>query len=653
MIGNFPAIYPDELFYSACARFQDRTNYPSAKSTLLELFGSVSTSAVDLPCRLNDFAAMLPQGHGYTAGRLAQSYTLFPLFRPFLPTERVDMLREDMKGSGGLVIHRRSGIMASRIPLPECFRFCPVCRDEDLELFEETYWHRIHQVTGVLVCPVHAVFLQTSAVFTTHSRNHYRFCTAEESTGITSVNGLDPSNVSHTVFLNIARSAAWLLAQTDLLSTLEALRNRYLRLLIPLEFASYSGCIYAEKLVKAFHARYDTTLLNQLHCAFTGSDQEKDNWLLRLFRRPKHSQHPLRHLVALEFLGATAESFFNLPAKFEFFSTGPWPCLNKAATHYRELVVTDCRVTHRGQSQRPVGTFECVCGFVYSRTGPDKETEDRYRIGKMKSFGYVWEASLKKLWNDPSLCRSEVARRLGVDPLTIQRHAASLGLPSDRLGKKAAAIKLTLLLKSQSAPEDNDKIRLTRRREWMFAMRQSPQAELKTLRRQFPRLYASLCKHDSEWLKTNRPPKRKRGRRVSSVDWKKRDAKFEIRVRDTASRLLLLPGKPKRVTKTAIARDLRQVTLLQQKLTKLPRTAKMLSAVEESREEFAIRRIRWAADSYMRIHEVPKRWELTQKANVYRLRNISTVKRAIDKTLADIMSGNYSSVCNNAAKKIH
>ncbi|HWT02905.1 MAG TPA: TnsD family transposase [Pyrinomonadaceae bacterium] len=650
MIGNFPTLYPDELFYSACARYQERTPYPSAKGTLLEMFGSVCTSAVDLPCRLGDFAAMLPEGHSYTADRMIRSHTLYPLFRPFLPPARADALRDDMKGAGGLVIHRRSGVMASRIPLPERLRFCPVCRGEDQERFGETYWHRIHQIPGVLVCPAHEVFLQTSPVFTTHSRNRHRFVTAEESTGIAPAEGLDYSNGGHLAYLNIARGAQWLLAQGSLYSTPDGIRNRYLRLLISLGFAGYSGCLYAEKLAAAIYARFDAAQLERLHCSFTGRDRRKDNWILRLFRRPKHSQHPLRHLVAVEILGTTVESFFGLPAELEFFGTGPWPCLNKAAAHYRERVVTACRVTHRGRRQRPVGTFACACGFVYSRTGPDEGAGDRFRIGRMKAFGRVWEAKLKQLWDDPSLCRTEVARRLGVDPLTVQRHAARLGLPSDRPGQNVAAVKSTLLLRTKRTPEEQEKILTARRCEWLLAMKRSPRAALKAVRLRFPRLYTWLRKHDPEWLKNNLPFTHEvRRKKAASVDWEKRDTEFEIMMRGSAAKLRLQPGKPRRITKTAIARDLGQVTLLQQKLSKLPRTAAVLSSVVESPVEFALRRIRRAADAYIRAEEIPKRWELIQKANVYRLRDVPAVRQAIDRALADITSENYSSAGKNVA----
>lgn len=62
MIGCFPDPYPDELLYSVCARFHERVQYPNKKSTIRELFGSITaTAVVDLPSNLGNLVAALPQ----------------------------------------------------------------------------------------------------------------------------------------------------------------------------------------------------------------------------------------------------------------------------------------------------------------------------------------------------------------------------------------------------------------------------------------------------------------------------------------------------------------------------------------------------------------------------------------------------------------
>jgi hypothetical protein len=84
----------------------------------------------------------------------------------------------------------------------------------------------------------------------------------------------------------------------------------------------------------------------------------------------------------------------------------------------------------------------------------------------------------------------------------------------------------------------------------------------------------------------------------TSVDWKKRDAEYAVWVRDTATRFKEATTRPVQVTKTAIGSAIGAVTLLQQKLRKLPLTAQVLAGVVETREEYAVRRVWWAADLY-------------------------------------------------------
>ncbi|MBV7508768.1 hypothetical protein KW850_26495 [Bacillus sp. sid0103] len=50
-------------------------------------------------------------------------------------------------------------------------------------------------------------------------------------------------------------------------------------------------------------------------------------------------------------------------------------------------VLTSCVITRDYKTGLPVGTFTCSCGFVFSRKGPDKTNEDRYKIGRIKELG--------------------------------------------------------------------------------------------------------------------------------------------------------------------------------------------------------------------------------------------------------------------------
>lgn len=202
MLGHFPSPFSDELLYSICARYSRRVSYSNAKAVLQELLGATTATAVaDLPNRLSHLASALPPGTSLTVDNLINRYTLLPFFSAFLPPERVKLIRKDMRVSSGPAAHMRSGAMGSRIPMPDFMRFCPACRQEDADAEREPYWHRLHQVSGVEVCPAHRVFLEPSSVGLRKGRDCLSFISAEGATITSAVRHLEETNREHEILL--------------------------------------------------------------------------------------------------------------------------------------------------------------------------------------------------------------------------------------------------------------------------------------------------------------------------------------------------------------------------------------------------------------------------------------------------------------------
>jgi len=634
VIGHFPTPYPDELFYSICGRFSRRVSYPGAKSILLDLFGTATATAViDLPNQLENVAGRFPEGTFLTADVFIDRHTLLPFFSAFLPPARVVELRRNMRESSSSAAHMRSGIMASRTPLPSRLRYCPACKVEDERQFRETYWHRLHQIPGVEVCPTHGVFLEDGDVSRRAGRNNLQFIPADAATRRLPARHLDPSDHDHQVLLRLAHDSEWLLGQSFAGSDLSELNHRYLKRLTDRGLATYTGSIHVNKLLDQFSGHYSTALLKSLNCVFKGDNHVKSNWLLRLVRPPKHAQHPLYHLLLIQFLGCTAEEFFHLPEEFSPFGEGPWPCLNPACTHYRRPVILECQLGDRLRYGKPTAKFRCECGFAYARTGPDSSPEDRFLVGKIISLGQVWEAKLKQLWRDSSLSISAIARRLGVDPLTIRRHAARMELSLSRSDKRLKPLARATQLKGNAVSAAREIKRREYRSKWVSAMKPRREITLKALRRKLPREYAWLRQNDSEWLERHKPRPQRRNQPTAGIDWKRCDAEYAAAVRVAASRLKEAPGRPVQVTRTAIGRALGAITLLRQKLHKMPLTARAMAGVIETRVEYAVRRIQWAGECFTRERALPRPWQLMQRANVYRLRSVPEVKSAVDATL--------------------
>ncbi len=633
MIGYFPTAYPDELLYSVCARCFDRLCYPSKQSIVQELFGTRTVLAcVELPSHLDALIAALPAGHHYTTDQLIDNHTLLPFYGPFLPSDRLNRIRQDMHGNNGPTIHMRAGIMASRVPLPRWLRFCAFCVHEDRKQFDECYWHRIHQVPGVEVCPFHKTYLQNSDALTHNGKTRYEFVSAQRAVQQKALQEPVSLAPSHEVLLSVALDAQWLLGQHRLSQEPQSLYQRYSRLLVNMDLATYKRRVFISEFQQKFRSYYSDDLLDMLGCKV--DRQAHENWLLRLARKPNSAQHPLHHILLMHFLGHSAETFFDIPSESAPFGEGPWPCLNPASNHYHHYRIQQCQIDYSQYSRgRPMGTFSCSCGFIYTRTGPDGSLEDSFKLSTVKSFGRLWEERLQLLWEDETASLRGIARQLKVDPLTVKRHAMRIGLAFPRPVCKSLPLKEAQQLHPPIHRKlEPDELEI-RRTAWLLAMEGHPHAGTNELRRKLPGVYTWLYRNDKMWLKEHLPPMRRSRKPRFYVDWQARDTQLAQSVKETAAYLGTLPGRPTRISLAAIGRSIGQLALLQQHLEKLPLTAKALNEAVETRDAFAVRKVLWTVDRYRQEQVYPTRWQLVKRAGVERLATSAIAQEAIYKAL--------------------
>ena len=97
------------------------------------------------------------------------------------------------------------------------------------------------------------------------------------------------------------------------------------------------------------------------------------------------------------------------------------------------------------------------------------------------------------------------------------------------------------------------------------------------------------------------------------VDWAKRDlqilAKVKVAVEELNSR-----EKPVKITTSSIGKAINQVTLLEKKADKLPRTKAYIDSVKESVTDFQKRRINWSV-KHLRDEEL-EFWKIVRKAGI-------------------------------------
>ncbi|HLW00392.1 MAG TPA: TnsD family transposase [Ktedonobacterales bacterium] len=636
MIGHFPPPHPDELLYSVCARFADQVHYPGTEDVVQNLFGTRRfPGSIHLPVHLDHLVSVITPGHRFTVDQFIDEHTLFPFYAPFLQSEHPSEIRKAMRLSGGTSAQARIGRVAEQHRWPSQLRACPHCVREDRQQFGECYWHRVHQILGVEVCPFHACYLLNSDI-STHSRHSFAPISAERAIAENLL--LIPGVIENTPLewqLAIARDAYWLLDQKVESPGLEALARCYRSLLAQQGLATYRGTIRTPKLIAKFSSYYSVEFLRHLRSELKMG--ERKNWLTSLFQADR-LQHPVRHLLLIHFLGYSAETFFTVLLDESPFGKGPWPCLNPVCEHYNQPCIDHCTITYtqsvRHQREiRPKGTFKCICGFCYTRIGPDHLDEHIALPNKVITYGPLWDAALISLWNNPLVGINEVARRLNVNPFTLRIQAARLGLVFPRPASKTSSQEKYLLHPRSAGTADPEKL-AKYRKAWLAARKAYPEAGRTFLMKQANAAYQWLLKHDLEWLKSHLPARKPPSTPNTRFDWGNRDVQWANEVEAATLSLKGLSERPIRITRVAIAKVMGiPKSMLSGSLEKLPLTKKVLESSLESIDAFDIRQIRWAAILFQQEHFLPTKTQFLRRSGTWTRRNSPAVQQLSDDAL--------------------
>lgn len=643
MLEYFPDPYPGELLYSVWARFGDQVQYPDRGDIHRELFGSKSEHAlVDWSCSLGYLVGQLPAGHRYTVDTLINGHTLFPVYAPFLPPERRDRLFHQMITGNGTALSARIGMLTSHIPPRKWLRFCPACVKSDRERFGETYWHRLQQVPGVEVCTIHTTFLEDSTAARQSGKR--TFIPAE-----CAVHQVQPRSAADDplcqLMLDVAECADQLLRSVYTSPGQPFFRKQYIALLQHQGLITIKGSLRVVEFLRALTECYPPSFLSLLHCELNRTKHIEAEWPARLpfARKP---QHPLHHILVIRFLGATLDAFFSSPFHPPHpFGDGPWPCLNPVCEQYRDSCIADYSVRANSSKNRPVGLFACPsCDFTYSRVGPDRSPEDTFRRDRIPSYGHLWQAKLQEWWLDPEMSTERIARLLGTDYNTVKRQASLLALPARSVTRPRSA----------DSPLDGKKLAKCRE-EWLQLITLHAHEGITALTRGSKRartIHNWLNQHDRQWLLAHRPatktPHRTKAHLRATFRANKeapeksrreeRDASTSQAIRLAANQITNAPREPRRVTRDLLEKAAPGVGWLLSSPEDFPLTAQAFREVRETREAFALRRIRWALQRYKEESSKPTRREFVLRAKARRVQDAPLVRSAIGEALDSLGS---------------
>lgn len=156
-----PEIYPDELVYSWLSRYFVYAGYTNHKMLISQLLYSTKNNpSIEFIGHLNE-AAEQQITQVYSMDDLILNHTMFPQYARFMPADKREVALAELKRYCDP--HKVFTILP-RNDRELWLKYCPLCVAEDRKKYGETYWHRVHQVRNMLICPTHRCKLVNSEV---------------------------------------------------------------------------------------------------------------------------------------------------------------------------------------------------------------------------------------------------------------------------------------------------------------------------------------------------------------------------------------------------------------------------------------------------------------------------------------------------------
>ena len=409
MNSCFPTLLPDELLWSAVARWAELFLGRKTGALSYELCGYVYLRiAAFLPSDLSAISARLPHKPGSSANELIRNHTMYPLIAPFVGQRRRERgqnaMLECTRGRRATDSWLRPMGLSVRSPL----RYCCLCAVEQKQSFGFSYWRRIHQIPILRICADHKCLLTDTNVIPSKEK-------------LVALDAIRPTarcpiTCPDSIQLQIAEDMTYLLNKN---------RNE-------------PG---HDKMRSAVEGRMNATLSGRsVRKCFKEIRRELGS---RLTNSPELASvvasFPLLNVLSLRDMIADGQSYSLLARTFgtslrtlmdeACLATDdepPWPCMNPNCACFKKPVIRNCRRDGRNSSL----IFRCpTCDEAYGRSLPlQRKANGDFAIFYLRD-SLVWAQQLPQYWTNPALTWSDICLIFQKSHDTVARAACYFCLP--------------------------------------------------------------------------------------------------------------------------------------------------------------------------------------------------------------------------------
>lgn len=580
----FPTPYPDEIFYSVLCRYHLRSGSPAFVNTSKVLWGQRTGQNLYLPQSLGKISARIPKKTGMTTEHFITENTIFPFLKPFLPKERgfrvLELMQSDIQQKE--MAYQVCGLPRSKSPKWQYLRYCEDCWNEDIQNYGEPYWHRLHLLPGIFICPEHGRPIRNSRIFLKDVQS--KFYPASFEWASNEMPHIHYSDDTADKLMAVAKDCAWVMNHGYTQGFSDSMYDIYDRILRVKGYRSLSGLRTKNK--ELYAAVCDFFGQNFLKTLDIYPD-EFIPWTQQIIHKQDRVLYPVYYLLLMQFLAGGAEDFFTKKhGNVHPYGDGPWPCRNPVCPNYLQDVISDVSLIQF--NSRHQATFTCThCGFSYRRSRQKPKSKQYAGQIDIVDYGWLWLDTFKKqMAADVPIMRITEMLHCGFN--TAIRFGVEFGFFSeDRLPDKKPYISKRKTI-SKTTQKPNSKTYY--RQQWKKAMKENPGAVRSELIRGYPEAYKWLRKNDLTWYEANAP--------VSMQflnDWKDKDEENLKKAMAGVAYLRSLPGRPIWINRWSVEKYGGMNNLYKNlTLGHLPLTKAYLDENLETDEEWRKRKIRWA-----------------------------------------------------------
>lgn len=315
LLSFFPAPYPDESYYSVLCRYMVHSGLPSTRETLLALFGREISprSTLLLPYMSTALSIRINPEAAITEKTIIRSHTaVYYLGITHKHEETKATITRLREGARCGCRMNYGSSMASPY-----LRYCPLCAYEEKVAYGEMYWHRLHQLKGIVYCEKHGTRLEESEVCLLNIKKTFipasfalREIFDKTLDDVVKQNRTGPEELLKKN-TDICRDIRWLMENGNRINGLEDTMKRYEAVLSRTTVARYNNGMIEDlqelrSKARDYHGEDFLNMLNiQMHEYF---EWESAPTIIAKFLTP------LQHVLVMELLCGSVEEFYKQSA---------------------------------------------------------------------------------------------------------------------------------------------------------------------------------------------------------------------------------------------------------------------------------------------------------------------------------------------------